>query len=140
MFWPDLDNTFRAFEYTEAGIVKPAPSLSVALKEKAENTIKLLGLDKRPNRPDASDRRWQNRMETWNIAIESRNDLAEVDKPSMRRQITRTAKGQGYWSIWMTIFADDSDMLRRFIKAYTGTAKDCFDQNGQPVPRPGGQI
>ncbi|MCW7555679.1 hypothetical protein NX722_24235 [Endozoicomonas gorgoniicola] len=44
------------------------------------------------------------------------------------------------WSIWMTVFADDADMLNRLIQALPGAAQNCFDANGQPVTRPGGQL
>jgi hypothetical protein len=40
----------------------------------------------------------------------------------------------------MHVFADDPDMRRRFIDAFPGTARDCFDTSGNPVNRPGGRI
>ena len=124
--WPDRDNTFRALQYSEGGIVSPA--LDGDLKEKAENTIKLTGLDKHPlNDPKASDRRWKNRRETWDVAVRSKKNLEECDCPAMRDQIELTAIGHGYWSIWMTVFKEDPDMLRRFIHAFKGTCTDCFE-------------
>ena len=105
ILWPHCDNTFRAFEYGEEGIVKPSPGLSPCLMAKAEASIALTGLNKKPDTQKASDRRWQNRRETWNIAIESLHDLTDCDCEQMRNQIIRTVKGIGYWSIWMTLFA-----------------------------------
>lgn len=140
-FWPDRDNTFLAFTYSEGGIINPSEELSDELKEKARATIILTGLDKRPsNYSKASDRRLLNRRETWEIAQESKHDLLDCDTPQMRGQIVRSVAG--YWSVWMTVFKDDPDMLRRFIKAFPGTAEGCFDgENGYaPVERPGGQI
>ena len=58
----------------------------------------------------------------------------------MRQQITCTATGHAYWSIWMTVFKDDPDMLNRFIAAFLGTCADCFDVQGKAIPRPGGRI
>ncbi|MCP4153005.1 MAG: hypothetical protein GY757_35055 [bacterium] len=58
----------------------------------------------------------------------------------MRRQIVRTATGYGYWSFWMTLFQHDPDMLKRFIKAFPGTCKACFDDKGKAVPRAGGKL
>jgi len=85
-------------------------------------------LDKHPlNNPKASDRRWINRRETWDIAFDSKQDLASCDTSEMRRQIVRTATGHAYWSIWMTIFKDDADMCRRLIQAFPGTCTDCFN-------------
>jgi len=139
--WPHLDNTFRAVHYSEGGVVAPSKRLDSGIHQKALNTIKLLGLDKTPNDKKASDRRWLNRKEAWDIAQESKSDLAESDTPQMRRQIVRTATGRGYWSIWMTVFQDDADMLRRFIEAFPGTCQTCFDSddNYKPVHRKGGR-
>jgi hypothetical protein len=36
----------------------------------------------------------------------------------MREQIVATAIGHGYWSVWMTIFHDDIDMVHRLINAF----------------------
>lgn len=141
ILWPHLDNTFRAFEYAQEGRIKPAQGLSPALKIKAEATIALMGLAARPNRQTASDRRWLNRKEAWSEATLSKEDLAESDTPAMRRQIIRTAKAKGYWSIWMTVFNDDQDMLKRLIDEvnFKGTAQNCFNAYGQAIIRPGGQ-
>lgn len=140
VFWPHLDNTFRAFEYSDEGVVKINPGLSDTEKTIAEATIALTGLAKIANQQTATDRRWLNRREVWNIAQESKQDLSECDCEQMRRQIVRTAVGKGYWSIWMTVFSDDSDMLNRLICALPGTARDCFDTDGQSIARSGGQL
>lgn len=142
ILWPHVDNTFRAFEYTTEGRVKPAPGLSVVLKRKAEDTITLVGLAAAPDTQKASDRRWLNRQEAWREAMLSKADLAEADLPAMRRQIIRTAKAKGYWSIWMTVFSDDPDMLQRLIDdtEFPGTAQNCFNGHGDAIPRPNGQL
>ncbi len=140
IFWPHQDNTFDALMYGEEGVVKPAPHLSPAQKVIAAATISLTGLAKVTDQQTASDRRWQNRREAWSIAHESKQDLAECDSEAMRRQIIRTVKAKGYWSIWMAVFADDTDMRRRLIQALPGTATDCFNDQGQSLPRPGGQL
>jgi len=140
-FWPDRDNTFRAFNYFEGGIIKSSDSLSVELKDKANATLKLTGLDKRPlNDPKASDRRWKNRREVWDIAVRTKERLSRTDNDNVREIIVDLMTGYAYWSIWMTVFQDDSDMLRRFIKSLPGTADDCFDHDGIPIQRRGGQV
>jgi len=140
-FWPDKDNTFRAFTYSEGGIITPSSELSAELQSKANATIKLTGLDKHPlNNPKASDRRWINRREIWNIAVQAKERLSRNDYDDFREQIVDTMTGHAYWSIWMTVFRDDSDMLNRFIKALAGTAEDCFDHSGMPLQRPEGQV
>lgn len=136
--WPDRDNTFRALKYSEGGLIDPA--LDGDLKVKAENIIKLTGLDKHPlNDPKASDRRWKNRRETWDIAQRSKSNLHTCNTPEMRDQIVMTATGHAYWSVWMTVFKDDPDMLRRLIQAFPGTCADCFDAGYTPVARAEGQ-
>jgi uncharacterized protein (TIGR02646 family) len=166
-FWPDRDNTFRALKYSEGGIVSPSDDLDVGLKEKAQATITLTGLDKRPsNDPKASDRRWEHRMETWNIAVDCEADLKESDRrwkhrkeawdlavnceadlkkddiKKIRDRIIVTAKAMGFWSIWTTVFKDHPEMLKGFIKAFPGTSEECFDESEgyKAVNRVGGNI
>jgi uncharacterized protein (TIGR02646 family) len=140
--WPDRDNTYWLVAYHEGGIVEPNPELELAEQEKVWRTIALVGLDKIPtNDPAASDRRWNNRREAWEIATESLTDLMSSDTDEMKRQIIRTAQAKGYWSIWMTVFSKDTDparridMLRRFLDKYPGTSSECFDENLKPVQR-----
>ncbi len=138
--WPDEDNTSRAFVYSEDGVVRPNPSLPRAIYEKIQATINLVGLDKTADQQDASDRRWFNRIEVWQIAQRSKDRLQRNNSEDFREQVVETAVGHAYWSIWMTVFADDADMLNRLIRALPGTATDCFGEQGQPLPRPGGQL
>lgn len=141
-FWPDVDNTFRAYTYTRGGVVKVNAALSRQDQVKAQQTIELFGLDKTPNTANASDRRWKNRREAWEEAKDSKKDLAACNTPQMRKQIVRTAVAKGYWSIWMQVFSGDADMLNRFIhaKGYNGTCKSCFDADGSPLPRKNGAL
>lgn len=57
------------------------------------------------------------------IAQEALRDLQKNDTPQMRNQIVRTAQGQGFWSIWMTVFQNDPDMLNRLIDAFLELVK-----------------
>jgi uncharacterized protein (TIGR02646 family) len=140
-YWVHIDNTFRAFIYLEGGLIRCHPSLTDEEKIKAEATIKLVGLDKISiNDRERSDRRQSNRRETWDIAKRSRGRLQTNNTPEMREQIVDLAKAKGFWSIWMTVFKDDRDMLQRFIAEFPGTCQDCFDQLGNPIPRAGGNL
>ena len=64
-FWPDRDNTLRAFEYVNGGLVRPHSNLVAFDRVRAQDTIVLTGLDKFPGNtgrePSASDRRWLRR-------------------------------------------------------------------------------
>lgn len=126
--WPDRDNTFLALTYKLGGLVEAAPGNE---NNRAERTIRLVGLHKKPSDHEqettASDRRWNNRREAWDIATESKNNLAQLDHPLMRDQIVLQI--QGFWSVWMTVFRDDPDMLERLLAHIRGTATHCFDAN-----------
>jgi len=72
-----------------------------------------------------SDRRWRKRELAWDDAIKAREDLRQCDTPQMRAQIVRSARGTGFWSVWMTVFEDDTDMRHRFCtEAFVGTAME----------------
>ena len=141
-FWPDQDNTFRAFKYETDRAPQPADGLSPAERARAERTLELTGLDREPSHPDLTDRdrRWFKRREAWGKAIISLGNLQSAPSEEMRRQIVLDALGTGFWSVWMTVFAGDQDMLRRLVSSFVGTERACFDPDMNPMPRPGGRI
>ena len=140
-YWPDRDNTLRMLVYEVGGIIRPHPDLTPEEQDRAQRTIRLVGLNKTPlNDPEAKDRRWNNRREAWDQAQRAHRRLTRQDTAHMREQIIDTAVSNGYWSIWMTVFADDADMRRRLIAAYPGTATACFDDHGLVIARPGGRL
>lgn len=140
-FWPDKENTFLAFEYTIDGVVQPSTRLSCMHQQIAKRTLELVGLDKTPDQnPSASDRRWQNRREAWGQAVLAKSRLDRCNTLELREQITEAAYFAGYWSIWLTVFKDDTDMRNRFISRFPGTCADCFDEQREPISRHGGQI
>ncbi len=137
--WPDRHNTFLALIYREGGIVEANPALDADIQQRGTKLIALVGLDRTPDRvKDASDRRWTNRMEAWYLAARSRKRLAQQDTVTMREQIVDQA--DKYFSIWMTVFAEDADMRRRFIRKFRGTCPACFDDEGNPKVRVAGQV
>ena len=143
-FWPDRDNTLRAFEYVNGGLVRPHGGLVARDQTKARDTIALTGLDKFPGNPGreptSSDRRWLRRHETWQLAKRDRGRLAIQDTALVRELIVENAIARGMFSIWWTVFAGDVDMRRRLRKAFVGTHAGSFDANENPVPRAGGQL
>lgn len=138
--FPHRDNTFKAFHYSEGGIVTIIEG--VKWTEKARATLELVGLDKTPSDAtlQASDLRWEERREVWDIATGAKEDLKNNPSDAMRRMIITSAKGTGFWSVWMSVFQDDHDMKQRLIEAFQGTAVDCFDVNNaySPLKRIGG--
>lgn len=121
--WPDRHDTFHSLRYSPGGQVSSAPG---RYKTRAERLIRLVGLDKMPDTAEASDRRWLNRREAWELAERAKRNLARCPVEAMKVQIIDTAKAKGFWSVWMTVFADDPDMQNRLIAAHPGTRADFF--------------
>ena len=143
-FWPDVDNTLRAFEYRRGGRIVPRADLSPSLTAKALATLRLTGLDRDPGnprrQPSPRDWRWHRRREAWKLAKESRSRLARQDTPDMREQIVATATGRGMFCIWWSAFEGKVDMRRRLREAFAGTHAASFDGDEKPVLRVGGQL
>ncbi|WP_089726740.1 HNH endonuclease [Candidatus Thiosymbion oneisti] len=146
---PDRDNTFLAFTYSPDGTVSPsAAAARHGITRQAEDTLALTGLDKRisavfdENGKRVSIDRVSQRLEVWAVAEEASADLSnQPDNKDIRRIIVQAALGYGFFSIWMTIFKDDSDMRNRLIDAFPGTRESgCFDPADvrpvSPAPNP----
>ena len=143
-FWPDRDNTLRALEYVDGGLVRPHADLIAHDQIRARDTLALTGLDKFPGNvgrePTASDRRWLRRNQTWQLAKRDRSRLAAQDTAVVRELIVENAIARGMFSIWWTVFNGDLDMRRRLREAFAGTHEASFDIDGNLVPRIGGQL
>jgi uncharacterized protein (TIGR02646 family) len=132
VFLPDRDNTGAAFEYLPDGKVVPAAGLTADQRQMAEETLALTGLDKPLNavvdengQLVAMDRVSQ-RMEVWLIAERSHTHWQQNPSDELREQIVQTARGHGFFSIWMTVFRNAPDMRDMFIGRFPGTATTCF--------------
>jgi uncharacterized protein (TIGR02646 family) len=145
---PDRDNTFAAVVYLPDGTIQPAPGLTPEMENKVKHTLGLAGLDKGINEIHdengklvAIDRVAQ-RMETWLVAEAAKIDVdAHPGNDAVKRLAVQTAKGHGFFSIWMTVFSGDSDMRNRLIDAFEGTkGSGCFDLETthpvSPAPNP----
>ncbi|MGB4497224.1 MAG: HNH endonuclease [Methylococcaceae bacterium] len=141
-FWADCDNTFRAFRYEKDRAPQVDLTLDAKNQQIAQNTLELTGLDREPTHKKLTekDRRWIKRNEAWAIAERAKFNLSHIPVDEMREQIIDTATSTGFWSVWMTVFANDVEMRQRFITAFRGTSSNCFDATTQAVPRNGGQI
>jgi uncharacterized protein (TIGR02646 family) len=143
--WPDIDNSALAFIYSSSGRININPSISRVNRYRALKTIRLVGLDKVPSYDpvksgDTKDQRWRERRTVWDVAQRSLDRLRRNDNPDFREQIVETALGRGYFSIWMSVFVNNTDMLDRFVKAFVGTARDCYDSNCNLTPRATGRL
>ena len=141
-FWPDTDNTFLAFSYSQAKIIEPNNQLTPAKMAIAQDTIDLMGLNRYPgatNKPTEGDTRWRSKDEVWGEALRSLERWQKLpNNQQILELITALAKGTGHFSIWMEVFKNEIAVKQAFIKEFTGTAKNCFI-NGNPVSRRGGK-
>lgn len=143
--WPDLDNTLAAFTYSAGGFVDVRTALTKTVQRKATNLLKLVGLDRheaggRP-KPAGRDKRWQQRIDAWNAALLSRDRLEQLgDIQPARDLVLEVAVGYGFFSVWMTVFADHAGLRQALVQRFAGTAADCFGANFELQARKGGRI
>ena len=125
-FWPDRDDTSRLFEYLPDGIVTVRKDLPERDRKQAENLFELVGLGRRPtNDPCVKDQRWRKRREAWCEAVEAREriEAAADDETAMQiaAEVDRLAKAVGFWSVWMTVFAEHPQIRDRLRQGFPGT-------------------
>lgn len=126
--WPDEDDTFHSFSYDN-----DVPELNIdylrkqeiATKEKAENLFKLVKLDHIPIYPGDKDRRFAERNEARNSALESKNGWDKVKNTDSRElfleQIRLLAKATGFFSTWMSVFKDEAEVKKLLVEVFKGT-------------------
>ncbi len=145
--FPDTDNTFRGLTYNGDRVAVTA-HLTAIESSVMKRVVELVKLHRHPaeprseDRPSPRDRRFKWRGQAWlkaskllEVYLENRDDAV------IRQLITdEIAPATGFFSVWMTVFREHPSMLRRFIDAFPGTAKDCFDADGSTTRRPGSRI
>ncbi len=135
-YLPHLNNLLCTIDILDGGTIQIKQGLTEEDERRTKNFIDLVGLDRDPSHPAYStkDDRWEARMEVWGIAVKYLNDYQNNEIKLAR--ILDMAKFSGYWSIWMAVFKQYPDVKRELIKAFPGTASDCFDENFNPISRP----
>ncbi|MBR2895306.1 MAG: hypothetical protein IKC03_06580, partial [Oscillospiraceae bacterium] len=79
------------------------------------------------------------RNEVYVIACDALNDWVAARKYPPKLQeiakngIIRTAIANGFFSVWMEVFSDEAEICQALIRAFPGTAGDCFDSDGSPL-------
>jgi len=134
-YLPDQDNTFLVFEYADDGSIIPHPKLTPQQQRLALKSLALFNLSQ--NTCPENDPRLLQRRETWEIAKEVHADL---QNGATIRTVKRLVQAKGFWSVWMTVFQDNPEMLNLFIQYFPGTCQQCFDKSGKPVSRSGGVL
>jgi len=136
--WPDEDNTAIAYLYTNGF---PMVNKDVLNKldttgmyfQKAQNTYDLVELGKIPGIGD-KDRRFAERNATYYKARRSLEnwqhvkDAPEQFRNDMKDQIIMTATADGFFSVWMTVFSDEPQILLALIDRFPGTRRECYDE------------
>ncbi len=117
--WPDQDDTEAVFSYLPDGIVRVRDDLSEPIRTKAQKLFDLVGLGRCPvNESRARDLRWRKRREAWGLAKSAQQLVkqgADID------WMIQLAKAVGFFSVWMTVFADDPQMCDRLRRSFLGT-------------------
>ncbi len=134
-YWPDTDNTFRAYEYHPTGDVVAHRALAAPQAVKATRTLEMFGAT------TPGDMRKRKRAEAWACAsLQLRTWLTSPSRSTLEA-IESIARGTGHWSIWATVFAGHPDVLDRLNRTLPGTALACFDRlTGVPIARRKGQL
>lgn len=143
--WPDRDNTLLALTYSEGGFVELDNRLNAEQRARTRALINLIGLDRHQARgwprPAARDKRWQQRDELWTIAKNCVNAFEALGQSDTARSlIISTAMGYGFLSVWLTVFGAYPAVKQALVEAFPGTAKNCFDDTGKTINRPGGAV
>jgi uncharacterized protein (TIGR02646 family) len=142
LLFPDRDNTFHSYIYLDDGTITVNPMLSAQQRKQAQDTLKLVGLDKPMQKYSNSndevvalDRSGQ-RMEAIATAQQSLGLLeTSPEVEALKQSIVISAKEAGFFSIWMKVFNAHPHMKILFIKAFKGTEDSgCFNmQTGAPI-------
>ena len=141
--WPDTNNTAVAFSYVNGiptvneKVLKELDATETFYK-KAKNTYEMVGLGHLPDgKKGDKDRRLLSRNVSYYKALKSLEnwehvkDAQEPYKSDMKEQIVMTAMGDGFFSVWMTVFKDEPQIRLALIEHFIGTNRKCYDECGR---------
>lgn len=138
--WPDVHNTHLAFQYNADGTIDVSPALADPdLRQRAQNLLDLVGLQKYPDTGAASDRRWKNRKDAYQKATHALGLLEEAIQKGAgdiaAELVGNWAPDSGFFSIWYTIFDQYPKVKTALRNNFPGTAIGAFDNDGNPQNR-----
>ena len=125
---PHLHNTFVVFSYLESGLITINPTIDDALKPKAQELMDLVGLDRLPGHANYShkDKRWEERKKAWELA---NRYLAKLTNGSCDIEIIKDlAIATGFWSIWMAVFDNHTNVKVQLVSTFNGTRSEYFNE------------
>lgn len=123
MYFPSVHNTYEIFNYDHLGQVTVNTQFLTTQSERdrAQRLIDLVGLDRRPGHPKFSkkDKRWSDRQDAYLIAERClpKYKSGDVDIDTL----IELAIAKGFWSVWMTVFSAEPDVITRLVKDFPGT-------------------
>mgnify|MGYP004449447991 CR=1 FL=1 len=137
--WPDQDDTFHLIEYdTSTYMPKVKSGLKDEQVNKVNNTLSLVGLDKPAPKigtisyEECSDMRVEQRGQAFDIAnkyllrfINAKNDAHRTD---IIDGICDYVLASGFWSVWMAVFKNEKDVIKRLIDCIPGTNKEFLKE------------
>lgn len=138
--WPHVDNTFKAFTYTETGAVNIANSIPVRLFRKAKRTLGMAGLMRSPavtKNYEESSISYDGvslRRDMWKQAVSIREIYAKAPSAESAKVFANNAALMGYFSVWMEVFKDCKEVRMELIRAFKADP-NCFDSQTQPAPK-----
>ena len=100
----------------------------------------MVQLDHVPNEKE-KDRRFLERNRAFQIAQESLSNWRkfkriEDDSKALelyKNTIATNALAVGFFSVWMTVFSEESEILLMLIEKFPNTRKEYFDKTGHPM-------
>jgi uncharacterized protein (TIGR02646 family) len=141
ILFPDAYNTAYAFVYGTGARIQVNPALSDEEKQSAQRTLAFFGLDKvpppdlSPQDPQRRDDRWLKRLSAWNKAQKTLTTLKKrVNEDTYQEKLDDMldyVKRDGFFSVWMAVFADEPKICQMLIEAFPGTRRSCFDDTGK---------
>jgi hypothetical protein len=141
VLWPDRHNTMLAINYSIGGFVRVAEDLGDELNRRAQRLVNLVGLHRHVAegypKPSPRDRRWEQREEAWAAAEKCRDNFVVLGESGPALQLVlEAAKFCGFFSVWMTVFSEFSEVKQALVEEFPGTAQACFDHAGNAIRRP----
>lgn len=132
--FPDTHNTSFLYEYSNSGI-KVKDNLLEDIKLLATATFDLVELDRDIDTTGRTDDRKLARNNSWNKAQMALEDYCNLisstqDKISLARLTANTCNG--FFSMWIQIFKDYSEVKKAILENVSGTAMQCYDENYNP--------
>lgn len=137
--WPHIHNTHMAFEYSADGKVRIKQTLAVELQTKAKNLLELVGLQRYPDSPMDSDRRWKNRRDVYEKAQNALKLYHQAVEKNAELEFAQLlglwASDNGFFSIWLQVFNNYPTVKEQIINSFKGTAIKAFNRHGDPLKR-----